>query len=45
MTRTAEQAIPISGGYVGSPDDPIGLDVCVAVSALPIAQGDLAAAE
>jgi len=45
MTRTAEQAIPISGGFVGSPDDPIGLDVCVAVSALPIAQGDSAAAE
>jgi transglutaminase-like putative cysteine protease len=36
VTRTAEQALPISGGYIGAPNDPIGLDVCVAVSALPI---------
>jgi hypothetical protein len=36
VTRTAEQAIPISGGYIGDPDDTLGLDVCVAVSAVPI---------
>ena len=35
-TRTAEQALPISGGYVGDPNDPAGLHVCVAVSAVPI---------
>jgi transglutaminase-like putative cysteine protease len=45
MTRTAEQAVPISGGFVGAPDDPIRLDVCVAVSASPIAQEAIAAAE
>lgn len=38
-TRTAEQALPIAGGYVGDPNDPIGLDVCVTVSAVPIVQG------
>jgi len=35
-TRTAEQALPIAGGYVGDPNDPIGLDVCVTVSAVPV---------
>ena len=39
VTRTAEQALPISGGYLGDPNDPIGLDVCVAVSAVPIMEG------
>ena len=36
VTRTAAQASPISGGYVGGPNDKVGLDVCVAVSAVPI---------
>ena len=36
VTRTAAQAIPISGGYIGGADDTLGLDVCVAVSAVPI---------
>ena len=36
VTRTAEQASPISGGYIGGPNDTLGLDVCVAVSAVPI---------
>ena len=36
VTRTAEQAIPISGGYIGDPNDTLGLDVCVAVGAVPI---------
>lgn len=44
VTRTAEQALPISGGYVGDPNDPIGLDVCVAVSAVPIYEDVLPAA-
>ena len=39
VTRTAEQALPISGGYLGDPNHPIGLDVCVAVSAVPIMEG------
>lgn len=34
-TREAAQAIPISGGFVGSADDPIGMRVDVSVSALP----------
>lgn len=33
VTRTAEQASPISGGYLGDASDALGLDVCVAVSA------------
>jgi transglutaminase-like putative cysteine protease len=33
VTRTAAQASPISGGYVGDPNDPTGLNVNVAVSA------------
>jgi transglutaminase-like putative cysteine protease len=36
VTRTAAQASPISGGYIGGADDTLGLDVCVAVSAVPI---------
>jgi transglutaminase-like putative cysteine protease len=36
VTRSAEQAMPVSGGYVGSPDDFAGLNVDVAVSAVPI---------
>ncbi len=40
VTRTAEQALPISGGYIGAANDALGLDVCVAVSAVPIPQGD-----
>jgi transglutaminase-like putative cysteine protease len=39
VTRTAQQASPISGGYIGDPNDPIGLDVCVAVNAAPVTQG------
>ena len=39
VTRTAEQALPISGGYVGDPNDPIGLDVCVTVSAASVTEG------
>jgi transglutaminase-like putative cysteine protease len=36
VTREAEQALPISGGFIGSADDPIGLRVDVSVSAAPI---------
>src|SRR5208337_599410 len=36
VARSAAQAIPVSGGYVGSADDSIGLNVDVAVSAVPI---------
>jgi transglutaminase-like putative cysteine protease len=36
VTRTAGQALPISGGFIGAPNDSLGLDVCVAVSAAPI---------
>ncbi len=35
ITREAEQAIPISGGFVGNTDDPTGLHVDVSVHALP----------
>jgi transglutaminase-like putative cysteine protease len=34
--RSAAQALPISGGFVGSPDDPSGMHVDVAVTAIPI---------
>ncbi len=37
-TRAAEQALPISGGYIGDANDAIGLDVCVTVSAVPTVQ-------
>ena len=37
-TRTAAQALPVSGGYVGDASDPIGLDVCVAVTASPLVE-------
>jgi transglutaminase-like putative cysteine protease len=36
VTRTALQASPISGGYIGDRNDTLGLEVCVAVSAVPI---------
>jgi hypothetical protein len=36
VTRSAAQALPVSGGYVGNPDDSFGLNVDVAVSAVPI---------
>jgi transglutaminase-like putative cysteine protease len=35
VTRAAEQAIPISGGFVGNSDDPIELFVDVSVDAAP----------
>jgi transglutaminase-like putative cysteine protease len=35
VARSASQALPISGGYVGAPGDSIGLSVDVAVSAAP----------
>jgi transglutaminase-like putative cysteine protease len=38
VTRTAAQALPISGGFIGDPNDPLGLDVCVAVSAAPVVE-------
>jgi transglutaminase-like putative cysteine protease len=36
VVRSAAQALPISGGYVGAPEDSIGLNVDVAVRAVPI---------
>jgi transglutaminase-like putative cysteine protease len=36
VARSAAQALPVSGGYVGSQDDSIGLNVDVAVRAVPI---------
>jgi transglutaminase-like putative cysteine protease len=36
VARSASQALPISGGYVGAPDDSIGLNVDVTVRAEPI---------
>jgi len=36
VARSAEQALPVSGGYVGRSDDAIGLNVDVAVGAAPI---------
>jgi transglutaminase-like putative cysteine protease len=36
VTRSAAQALPISGGYVGAPGDSIGLNVDVAVRAVPL---------
>src|ERR1700733_2725803 len=36
VTRQAEQALPISGGFVGNADDPTGLHVDVSVRAVPI---------
>ncbi len=37
VTRTAEQALPVSGGYFGDANDFKGLYVDVSVSALPVA--------
>jgi transglutaminase-like putative cysteine protease len=36
VTREAEQALPISGGFIGNADDPTGLQVDVSVRAAPI---------
>ena len=36
VTRQAEQALPVSGGFVGNADDPTGLQVDVSVRAVPI---------
>jgi transglutaminase-like putative cysteine protease len=36
VARSAAQALPVSGGYVGGPDDSVGLKVDVAVRAVPI---------
>lgn len=36
VARSATQAVPVSGGYVGAADDAIGLTVDVAVRAAPI---------
>jgi transglutaminase-like putative cysteine protease len=35
VTREAEQALPISGGFVGDANDPTGLHVDVSVNAVP----------
>ena len=35
-TRSADQALPISGGFLGDRNDPLGLHVDVTVSAVPI---------
>ena len=36
VARSAAQALPAAGGYIGSPDDSIRLSVDVAVRAVPI---------
>jgi transglutaminase-like putative cysteine protease len=36
VTREAEQALPISDGFIGNADDPTGLHVDVSVHAVPI---------
>jgi transglutaminase-like putative cysteine protease len=36
VTRSAAQALPVSGGFIGSSDDPAGMKVDVAVTAVPI---------
>jgi len=36
VTTQAEQALPISGGFIGNADDPTGLHVDVSVRAVPI---------
>jgi transglutaminase-like putative cysteine protease len=36
VTRSASQALPVSGGYIGGPGDFAGLHVDVAVTAAPI---------
>jgi transglutaminase-like putative cysteine protease len=38
VTRTAQQAAPISGGYLGDANDPSGLHVDVSVAAVPLAR-------
>jgi transglutaminase-like putative cysteine protease len=36
VTREAEQALPISGGFIGNADDPTEMNVDVSVRAAPI---------
>ena len=36
VAREASQAIPMSGGFIGNADDPLGMYVDVTVSAVPI---------
>ena len=36
VATSAAQALPVAGGYIGSPDDSIGLSVDVAVRAVLI---------
>jgi transglutaminase-like putative cysteine protease len=36
VTREAEQALPISGGFIGNAEDPTELKVDVSVRAVPI---------
>lgn len=45
VTRTPEQALPISGGFFGDANDSLGLNVCVAVSATPIVENTPAVAD
>lgn len=40
VSRAPEQALPVSGGYVGDPNDPLGMQVSVDV--LPLAEDMLA---
>ena len=35
MTRSAAQALPVSGGYIGAPGDATGLHVDVTVTVAP----------
>ncbi len=44
-TRTASQALPLSGGYFGGADDTLGMDVCVAVRSAPLAPARPASAQ
>jgi len=45
VTRTAEQALPISGGFFGDSNDSLGLEVCVAVGATPLTESASAVAD
>jgi len=42
VSRAPEQALPVSGGHVGDPNDPVGMQVCLEV--LPLAEDKLAQA-
>lgn len=44
VTRTAAQALPVSGGYLGDANDSLGLHVDVTVTAAPVAARTEAAA-